>query len=89
MSESADAQAQVRVLGPGCRRCDTLYERLGRVLEEMNREDVSVEHVKDPDEILTYGPILTPALVIDGLLVLSGRVPTESALRELLGKHLG
>ena len=45
--------------------------------------------VSDPDEILTYGPILTPALVVDGLLVLSGRVPTESALRELLGKHLG
>ncbi len=89
MSESAEGEARVRVLGPGCRRCDTLYERVERVLGEMGRAEVGAEHVKDPDEILNYGPILTPALVIDDLLVLSGRVPTESALRELLGKHLG
>ncbi len=88
MPESAEGRARVRVLGPGCRRCETLYERVSRVVEETGRADITAEHVTDPDEILTYGPILTPALVIDDLLVLSGRVPTESAVRELLSKHL-
>lgn len=89
MSEPPEGKAWVRVLGPGCRRCDTLYERVARVLDEMDRADVGVEHVKDPDRILDYGPVLTPALIIDDLLVLSGRVPSEASLRELLGKHLG
>jgi hypothetical protein len=38
----------------------------------------------DIEEIAAYGPVLTPAIVCDGKLILSGRVPTETGLAEIL-----
>ncbi len=88
MAESTPG-ARVQVLGPGCRRCDALHELVVRVLRDLDRTDVAVEHVTELNRIVVFGPVVTPALVIDGELVLSGRVPDESDLRELLGGHLG
>jgi small redox-active disulfide protein 2 len=79
---------RVAVLGPGCRRCDSLYELTRRVLRAVGA-DLPVERVSDLDAIADYGPILTPALVIDDTLISSGRVPSEAALRGLLRKRLG
>jgi excisionase family DNA binding protein len=78
----------VVVLGPGCRRCDALYELTRRVLRAVGA-DLPVERVSDLDAIADYGPILTPALVIDDTLISSGRVPSEAALRGLLHDRLG
>lgn len=78
----------VVVLGPGCRRCDSLYELTRRVLRAVGA-DLPVERVSDLDAIADYGPILTPALIIDDTLVSSGRVPSEAALRGLLRDRLG
>lgn len=79
----------VLVLGPGCKRCDALYEATARVLEEAGRSDVTLERVKHLDDIAEFGPILTPALVINDQLVLSGRVPSEGSLRKTIERHLG
>lgn len=78
----------VAVLGPGCRRCDALYELTTRVLRATGRPDVIVERVHSLEDIAAYGPVVTPALVIDNKIVLSARVPTEAALKALLAKHL-
>lgn len=80
---------RVQVLGPGCRRCRTLHEMTVRALQEMGETDVAVEHVTDLERIVQWGPVLTPALVINGEMVLTGRVPDEGSLRELLVRHLG
>lgn len=82
------AQHTVTVLGPGCRRCDTLYERAVATLRELGRTDVAVGRETDLDRITSYGPILTPALVIDGVIVLSGSVPSPRTLRKLLTDRL-
>jgi small redox-active disulfide protein 2 len=77
------AGLEVRVLGPGCPNCERL-ERL--VKEVLAREglDGDVGHVRDLDAIAAFGPLPTPALVINGRVVAAGRVPSEQQLREWL-----
>lgn len=79
---------RVLVLGPGCRRCDALYRLAERVVSGLGRSDVSLERVTNLDDIAALGPILTPALMVDNELVISGRVPSESALRKMLERRL-
>lgn len=79
---------RIQVLGPGCRRCDTLYDLVRRALVAGGYENAVVERVKDLDGIAGFGPVLTPALVMDGAIVLTGRIPNEPALRALLAEHL-
>lgn len=85
----AKATHSVLILGPGCKRCDALFELTASVLKSMGRDDTTVAMVQDLDAITAFGPILTPALVIDDEVVFSGRVPNEATLRALLRQHLG
>jgi len=80
---------EVLVLGTGCKRCEQLYRLVGETLQRIGRTDVGLRHVKDLDEIAAYGPVLTPALVVDGEVVLSGRVPSAASLQEMLLERLG
>ena len=73
----------IKILGPGCKRCATLEERTAEALGELSL-DASITKVTDVGEIAGYGVMATPALVVDGTVVVSGRVPTTSRLRELL-----
>ena len=73
----------IKVLGPGCNNCKNL-ERVTREAVDALGIDATIEKVTDYPTIVGYGVMSTPALVIDGKLVLSGRVPTSSQVRELL-----
>jgi small redox-active disulfide protein 2 len=74
---------EIKVLGPGCRNCVTL-ERVTREAAESLGLDVEVEKVTDYAAIVGYGVMSTPGLVVDGEVVLSGRVPTAAHVREIL-----
>lgn len=73
----------VRILGPGCPRCEELTERVYRVLAE-HSINADVDHIRSPNEIAAFGLIATPGLVINGKVVSSGRVPSIDELRALL-----
>jgi small redox-active disulfide protein 2 len=73
----------IKVLGPGCANCKSL-ERVTRQAVADLGLDASIEKVEDYATIAGYGVMSTPALVIDEQVVVSGRVPTVSAIRELL-----
>lgn len=88
-SQPPTATHQVLVLGPGCQRCDALYDATVRVLAGAGLRDVRVERVKHLDDIVEYGPVLTPALVVDGRVVTAGRVPNDATLARMLQRHLG
>ena len=73
----------IKVLGPGCINCVTLYNRTQRAAAEAGL-DVNVEKVTDFQQIMKYGVMKTPALVVNGEVKVSGRVPTQAELVELL-----
>jgi small redox-active disulfide protein 2 len=74
---------KIKVLGPGCANCVNL-ERVTREAVATMGLDAQIEKVTDFAAIVGYGVMRTPALVVDEKVVLSGRVPTAAAVRELL-----
>ena len=72
----------IEVLGPGCRRCTELDAKV-RAVVAATAADADVRHVSDPVEIVTRGFFMrTPGLVVDGVVVSAGRVPSP---REIAG----
>ena len=75
---------QLKVLGPGCSRCEQLAKLARAAAEELGIE-YEIEKITDLDRFLDYGLMMTPGLVVDGELAVQGRVPTLAELEELLG----
>jgi small redox-active disulfide protein 2 len=73
----------IKVLGSGCKKCETVEERVKEAICEVNIT-AEVQKVTDFGEIAGYGVTKTPAVVIDEKVVISGRVPEISELKELL-----
>ncbi|WP_062378476.1 thioredoxin family protein [Demequina pelophila] len=73
----------IAILGHGCKNCDTLEARTREVLAARGAQ-ATVTHVTDDVEIAAAGVMRTPALVVDGTLVIAGQVPTVARLEELI-----
>jgi len=74
---------EIKVLGVGCTNCVTL-EKLCREVVTENNIEANIQKVTDFKEIATYGIMSTPGLVINGKVVLSGKLPTKSTLTHWL-----
>jgi small redox-active disulfide protein 2 len=74
---------KIQVLGPGCAKCKVLFEHAELAAKELGL-DYEIEKVTDIDTILAYGVMMTPALVVDGKVKLSGRVPSSEQLKAAL-----
>ena len=77
----------IKVLGPGCANCQNLERVTREALDELG-VDATIEKVVDYAEIIGYGVMSTPGLVIDEQVVLSGRVPTRSQVAQLIAAAL-
>lgn len=75
---------EIKVLGSGCAKCKSTYNVIEKVLKE-NDVDAKLTKVEDIMEMLNYNIMVTPAIVIDEVVKLKGKVPTESDVRKLLG----
>ena len=73
----------IKVLGSGCANCITLEKLCKEVVAE-NTIDAEIEKVNDYKDIMSYGVMSTPGLVINGKVVLSGKLPTKSTLTHWL-----
>ena len=73
----------IKVLGPGCTNCKNL-ERVTRQAVDALGLHATIEKITDYPTIVGYGVMSTPALVVNEKLVLSGRVPTTTQIREIL-----
>jgi len=76
----------IKILGSGCTNCKNLEANTRRALADMGI-DAEIEHVVDAAEIVSWGVMSTPALVVDGTVVVSGRVPSAEQIRDLLSTH--
>ncbi len=76
---------QVKVLGTGCAKCKTL-EKLTREVVSEYAIDAEIEKVEDIVEIMKYGVMSTPALVVQGKTVVSGRIPSKDEIFNLISK---
>jgi len=74
---------EIKVLGPGCANCQTLQKRAEEAVKKAGIEAMVIK-VTDYDEMLSYGILRTPGLVINGKLVASGRVPTVDEITVLI-----
>ena len=74
---------KIQVLGPGCTNCKNLERAVLAALNQLGL-DAPIEKVVDPVEIARLGVMRTPGLVIDGRVVVSGRVPTAGEITKLL-----
>jgi small redox-active disulfide protein 2 len=74
---------KIEILGTGCPKCKKL-EALVRATVDKLGLDAEITHVHDMDEILSYNVMMTPALVVDGQVKLSGRLPSGDQLEKLL-----
>jgi small redox-active disulfide protein 2 len=74
---------KIEVLGPGCYNCKLLYEHVERAARELGIE-CTIEKVTDMNVIVGYGVMSTPALVVDGKVKVSGRVPSTTQIKEML-----
>jgi small redox-active disulfide protein 2 len=73
----------IKVLGPGCNNCVTLEARTREALTQLGQE-ATIEKVTDTAQIMGYGIMSTPGLVVDGQVVVSGRVPSVKQLTGML-----
>ncbi len=74
---------EIKVLGTGCAKCKTLEKKVRDMVSELSIE-ANVSKVEDVFQIMKYGVMRTPALVIDEKVVLSGSLPNEKELKTLL-----
>jgi small redox-active disulfide protein 2 len=77
------SKMEIKVLGTGCPKCKSLEKATRDAVTELGL-NANVEKEEDIMKIMEYGIMHTPALVIDGKVVASGRVPNEKELKTLL-----
>ena len=75
---------EVKVLGPGCAKCKSTYAVVEKAVKASG-VDVKLTKVDDIEEIMRYNILATPAIVVDGKVVMKGRVPTVEEVERILG----
>lgn len=77
---------EIKILGTGCAKCKTL-EKLTREVVAQNGIETIITKVEDITEIMKYHILSTPALVVNEKVVIKGRVPSASEIKEVLSKY--
>lgn len=76
---------KIEILGSGCAKCKKTKEIVEQAVAELG-VDAQVLKVEDMDKILSYGVMITPAVVVDGDVKIAGKVPTAEKVKEWITK---
>jgi len=74
---------EIKILGPGCPRCESLYGNVVTALDELGIE-ATVEKIKDIGQIAAHGVMSTPALWVDGKVVSQGKLLSVEEIKRIL-----
>ena len=74
---------EIKILGTGCPKCEELAKRAENAAQNSGIE-YKLEKVKEINDILAAGAMITPALMIDGEIKVAGKIPTVEAIKEML-----
>ena len=74
---------KIEILGMGCPKCKMLYENAKKAVSEVGVQ-AEVLKVEDMDKITNYGVMMTPALVIDGNVKTTGKIPSAEDIKKWL-----
>ena len=74
---------KIEILGTGCPKCKKLAENAEAAAKALGIE-YEIEKVTDINEIMNFGVMITPALVVDGQLKVAGKVPSTDDIKEML-----
>lgn len=74
---------KIEILGTGCQKCTALYNATKQAATEMGIEAEFVK-VEDIKKIMAYGIMSSPALVVDGVVKFSGKLPGKEDLKAFL-----
>ena len=81
----------IEVCGTGCPRCQATKANVAKAIKELglkDGEDVAVAEVKDPRLMAARGVMFTPAILIDGVKVMEGGIPTPQEAKKWIEERL-
>jgi len=74
---------KIQVAGPGCPRCHETEKNVREACSQLNLA-ADISHVYDMKEFAKLGVLFTPAVIVDGKIVVSGKLPTVEELKKYL-----
>ncbi len=77
---------KIEVLGPGCPKCHNTEENVKKALSELNKQ-AEVIKVTDINVMIDKGIMQTPALIINGNIVMQGKIPTVEQIKQFIQKE--
>jgi small redox-active disulfide protein 2 len=80
---------EIRIIGKGCYFCRELAKMVKDIVGELQVTEAKVEQVEEIDELLDYGVVNPPALVVNGKLKLMGRVLVRSRVHQAIAEEMG
>ncbi|MGE5125363.1 MAG: thioredoxin family protein [Betaproteobacteria bacterium] len=74
---------EIKILGPGCANCKRLYQETEKAVAQVG-QPATITKVEAMEDIMAYGILRTPGLVIDEKVVASGRIPGASEIASMI-----
>ncbi|MBS3761486.1 thioredoxin family protein [Halodesulfurarchaeum sp.] len=73
----------IEIIGPGCPRCKKVEKNVNRAVETLDFTPEEISKVEDDMEIIDRGVMHTPAVAVDGDIVIEGEVPDVATLTDI------
>ncbi len=75
---------EIKILGPGCSKCKVTEKQVRRAVKELDRDDIIITKVDNLEDIMKYNIMNTPALVINEIIKVTGRIPSTKEIKNLI-----